>query len=114
MFQTRCSKELMEYIEKTPPDKDGFYCAMDFVNNSPFSVREAEDAVRHLVREELLEQPFHGRPDILRPTIYGAHYTEFRRYRRRHFFAYSVLCPIVVTILTELAIHGLGLLLQLL
>ena len=108
MFETKCTQAIMDYIDKTDPDKDGFYYAMDFQKSSRFGVREVEASVHHLVEEKLLRQPFKGRPDIIMPTIYGMKYSEFRSYRRKHFFKYSVLCPIVVTILTEIVIHVLG------
>ena len=114
MFETKCTKAIMDYIEKTVPDKDGFYYAMDFQQKSSFEVREVEASVDHLVEEKLLRQPFKNRPDIVMPTIYGMKYSEFRSYKRKHFFKYSILCPIVITILTELIIHGSGWLLQLL
>lgn len=114
MFETKCTKSFMEYIEKTAPDSDGFYYAMDFQRSSSFGVREIEASVYHLVEEKLLTQPFKNRPDIVMPTIYGMKYAEFRSYQRKHFFKYSILCPIIVTILTELIIHGSEWLLQLL
>lgn len=58
MFETKCTKSFMEYIEKTAPDSDGFYYAMDFQRSSSFGVREVEASVYHLVEEKLLTQPF--------------------------------------------------------
>lgn len=102
MFETKCVKALMKYIYRTDSDKDGFYYGMDFQKQSRFSVSAVEITVSYLVKEGLLEQPFHNRPDVIKPTLKGLKYHENRLYKIRSFFLGSVLCPIGVSIATTL------------
>lgn len=114
MFETKCSKALMDYLQKTSPDRGEVYYLGKFQKSSPYSEAEVEATVSHLVSEGLLKQPFKNRSDIVSPTIYGLKYSEYRRWHKHHFLKYSILCPVAVTILTELVIHGSGWLLRLL
>lgn len=67
-----------------------------------------------LEQQECVTRPFSTRPDLFRLTELGKHYKAFQFHLSFDVFKTSILCPIVVTIATEILIHVLPILLKLL
>ena len=110
---SKTSREILEVFRNTPPTTYGRYYLiekMSFPKN--FSWDEVSDSIDRLVAiGALTEDP--GRMGGYRLTDIGRNWPEYTFQEKRDVFLKSILCPIVVTLLTEAVTHGLPQLLTL-
>ena len=108
--------KILNAANKSQPDMQGnLYSCYNLAHKySICEETEAFDCTQALEKAELIIIPYDTSPHLFRLTDYGRHYAEIRFYETIDFFKTSILCPVVVTILTEAIIHGLPALLGLL
>lgn len=110
------AKKILKAASSSEPELQGkFYSCYTLAKNKAIcSESESLDCVKALEGEGLVSVPYSSSPHLFQLTDYGRHYAEIRFRNALDFFTHSILCPIVVTLITEAIIHGLPILLQLL
>lgn len=110
------AKKILKAASSNEPELQGklYSCYTLAKNKAICSESESLDCVKALENEGLVSVPYSSIPHLFQLTDYGRHYTEIRFRNALDFFIHSILCPIVVTLITEAIIHGLPILLQLL
>ena len=116
MYLSKRSRQLLRSACKTAPTVQGkYYSGIELARKFKICTDgEAVLVVKNLKDNLLVEIPYDTCPDLFYLTEPGKSYSEFCLHEFWEFFKCSVLCPIIVTFITEAIIHGLPLLLQLL
>lgn len=113
MFISKRSKKLLKAAVSSKPEAQDLYSGPGLAK----AYRICDEGEALLILQALKEQglifiPYASRPDLFSLTEMGLAYEEFCFHMSIDFFKCSVLCPVVVTLLTEAAIHGGPLLLK--
>lgn len=115
MYLSKRSRKLLKAASRTAPTIQGkYHSGIELARN--FHICDDGEAVlivKLLKKLGLAEIPYDTCPELFFLTEPGKSYGEFRFHESLEFFKHSILCPIVVTITTELLIHGAPQLLQL-
>lgn len=114
MFISKRSRKLLKAAVSSKPGAQDLYSGPDLAKARKIcSEGEALLILQALKEQGLISIPYASRPDLFSLTEMGLAYEEFCFHVSVDFFKRSVLCPIVVTILTEAVIHGGPILLKL-
>ena len=115
MYLSKRSRKLLRSACKTAQTVQGkYYSGIELARKFRIcTVGVAVLVVKNLKDNLLVEVPYDTCPDLFYLTEPGKSYSEFCLHEFWEFFKCSVLCPIIVTFITEAIIHGLPLLLQL-
>lgn len=110
---SKTSRKILEIFRNTPPTIYGRYYLvgkMDFP--SEYTQDVVFNSIDRLVEIGALNMD-PGNMGGYRLTDIGQNWPEYNFLEKRDIFLKSILCPIIVTLLTEAVIHGLPLLLAL-
>ena len=114
-ISNNAKKLLKSAFSGTPELQDKLYsCYTLAKSNAICSEEESLTCVKALEKEGLVSVPYPSSPHLFQLTDYGRHYAEIHFHNALDFFTKSILCPIIVTLITEAVIHELPVLLQLL
>lgn len=110
---SKTAKKTLEVFRTTPPTTYGRYYLIEKMSfPKDCSWDEVSDSIDRLVAiGALTRDP--GKMGGYRLTDIGRNWPEYSFQEKRSVFLKSILCPIVVTLLTEAVIHGLPQLLAL-
>lgn len=113
MFISKRSKKLLKAAVSSKPEAQDLYSGTGLARTYRICDEgEALLILQALKERGLISIPYASRPDLFSLTEMGLAYEEFCFHMSIDFFKRSVLCPVVVTLLTEAAIHGGPLLLK--
>lgn len=115
MYISKRSRKLLQAAISSKADTQNLYSGPDLAKAHHICDEKEALLILQMLKEHgLCSIPYETRPDLFSLTEMGFAYGEFRFYMSVDFFMHSILCPIVVTLLTEAVIHGLPILLRLL
>ena len=113
MYISKRSRKLLKAAVSSKPDAQGLYSGPILAKEREICGEEEVLLILQSLKEQsLISIPYASRPDLFSLTEMGLTYEEFRYHMSVDFFKRSVLCPIVVTVLTEAVIHGVPVLLE--
>lgn len=116
MYLSSRSKKLLNVASKSVPSiQEKYHSGIELArafhicsdNDVPLILQMLKDA-------GLVQIPYETRPDFFYLTESGKSYGAFCLHESLDFFKSSILCPVVVTIITEAIIHAAPILLKLL
>lgn len=106
MFISKRSRKLLKAAVSSKPGAQDLYSGPSLAKAHRICDEgEALIILQALKEQGLIAIPYASRPDLFSLTEMGIAYEEFCFHMSMDFFKHSVLCPIVVTILTEAVIH---------
>ena len=113
-MKRKIDKSKLEACKTAPTVQGKYYSGIELARKFKICTDgEAVLVVKNLKDNLLVEIPYDTCPDLFYLTEPGKSYSEFCLHEFWEFFKCSVLCPIIVTCITEAIIHGLPILLQL-
>ena len=114
MYLSKRSRKMLKCASKTTSTvQQKYYSGTELAKQ--FHICDEGEAVlivRNLKDNYLIEIPYETCPDLFFLTEPGKAYEEFRFHEFLEFFKCSVLCPIIVTVLSEAILHGVQILCQ--
>ena len=108
MYLTENAKKMLDAAIASKPTIQGrFYSAI--VLAKAFGVDNADESksIAALLEKEGAVTLWEVDKNCFQLTELGRHYKSYHWWKTKEFFKQSILCPIVVTLLTELALHAL-------
>lgn len=110
---SKSTRRVLEVFRTSEPDESGACFRLENLDFSGLTQEQVQYGLERLTEIHALvcvNKPFH----IYRLTDLGWNWTEYSSQDRSDVFFRSVLCPVLVSIITNLVIHGMPLLLRLL
>ncbi len=114
MYLSKRSRKLLKTASRTAPTVQGkYHSGIELARN--FHICDDGEAVliiKDLKSNGLVEVPYDTCPELFYLTEPGKSYGAFCFHEFMEFFKRSIICPIVVTVVTEAIIHVIPVLLQ--
>ena len=116
MYLSRRTKKLLKAASQSVPSIQGEYYSGVELSRTFHICNDADVPMilQMLKNSGLIQIPYDTCPDFFFLTESGKSYGEFCFHESLDFFKSSILCPVVVTIITEAIIHAAPILLKLL
>lgn len=108
MYLTENAKKLLDAAIASQPTIQGrFYSAIVLAKSFGVTDADVSKSIAALLEKEGAVTLWDADKNCFRLTELGRHYKSYRWWKSKEFFKQSILCPIAVTLLTEVALHGL-------
>lgn len=107
-YLSKPARKVLKVFRSSSPKFQGgrFYLIADMQFPQNMDFNEVEACLNRLEEAHLIV-PADRQRTVYKLTDQGRHWPEYSGQERRETFLKSILCPIVVTLITELALHGM-------
>ena len=108
MYLTENAKKMLDAaIASYPTLQNRFYLATSIAHEFGVNNPEEAKAIAVLLEKEGAVTLWEADRNCFQLTELGRNYKKYHWWKTKEYFKQSILCPIVVTLLTELALHAL-------